>query len=158
MWPSIFKDQGFKLFLYLSNFETKKNGNFSGSKKMFDMETRSLTMLERYIYRPKGTSHRHDTMMLEQCFEVTFWFWNSRQIIHQLVFTIPRCTKLSGEPCANGSVSRCRLIGGFVAEDWGEPMFSESSEGHALGLGFQENHQDPLWKIPYLTILWDKNC
>ena len=71
-------------------------------KKMFDMETRSLTMLERYIYRPKGTSHRHDTMMLEQCFEVTFWLWNSRQIIHQLAFTIPRCAKLSGESGANG--------------------------------------------------------
>jgi len=33
--PSIF--QGFKLFLYLGNFETEKNGNFSGSQKMLDM-------------------------------------------------------------------------------------------------------------------------
>lgn len=53
------------------------------------------------------------------------------------------------------SVSRCRLIGGFFAEDWGEPMFSESSEGHTLGLGgFQENPSGSLEFYHILTIVW----
>jgi len=91
------------VFCKLGNFQTYKNGNFSGSKKCSTWFPSKLdNSREIHFSRSKGTSRRHDTMMLEQCFEVTFWFWNSRQIIHQLAFTIPRCAKLSGESCANG--------------------------------------------------------